>query len=263
MGLGAGGGCNIALQGTVSVESNGTGLTITDGSSAQFYGTTTVNNNTITGLIISGGSGVQFRGPTTTVGNNAGLGLSISGGSNVLVLGAVRVENTNGWGGVNAENNSSLVINGTMTLQNNVGTGLWLRSASSARVGATGNLTVSDTTGAVNGILIENNSDITIDGSLLVQNNTVGNPNAAGIAMWHGGRITFGPFSPNTVVIQNNGIGIWAGDSSIRGYGTGSIAITGNSVKDLSVGSGTKVDLPAGSYGTCMTDGSTWGITCP
>jgi hypothetical protein len=92
-----------------------------------------------------------------------------------------------------------------------------------------------------------------------------------GIYISKGSTLNLYPASPNTVAIQNNTVGISLWDGSVYGYGAevsgyGSIAITGNTNKDITASFGSKSSLTTGSYrsyGTCTMDTSSMGLVCP
>jgi hypothetical protein len=248
------------LNGAATVENNtNNGIAVSGSSSAQLNGPTTVGSNAGTGISVATSSGVQING-TTTVGSNAGWGINASATSNIMVsAGAVAVQN-NAAGGVMAVNSSNIYLTGAMNILNNLNSGLWLTQSTMQVIGgATTKLTISGTTGgAGNGILLNTNSSLRVDASLLVENNT-----GSGIYAHSGCQFVLFPASSHSAVIKNNGYGVqlWSG-SAIDGT---TVSVTGSTANDIKLGSGSRASINNLSYGTCTSDGTglVTGFTCP
>ena len=110
-------------------------------------------------------------------------------------------------------------------------------------------LTVSGSTGQGIGINLGNKSALGVSGGLLVQNNTGTSGN--GINITNGSQVTLYPTSSKAVVVQNNGYGIrlWDGSGVSGGVSSGgTITITPNTSKDLTINFGSRANLPASSF---------------
>jgi hypothetical protein len=194
---------------------------------------------------IAAGSASSFYTDATsslTVLSAKRYGILIWGDSNLILTGTSSVESS-AYHGAYVSMSSSLYVSGaaTLTIQNSVNIGLNLYQGN-VSVDPLAMLTVSGTTGQ--GISLSHNSGLGVSGGLLVQNNT-GN----GINITNGSVVTLSPTS-KAVVIQNNGTGIRAWDGSVAGgaSGTGSLAITPNTTRDLDILFGSRANLPASSF---------------
>ncbi|MCE5265332.1 MAG: right-handed parallel beta-helix repeat-containing protein [Deltaproteobacteria bacterium] len=268
----------------VTVQQNsGHGIHVTRSSSITLSGTVTSSYNTSRGIEISQSSSIHLSNAIVTVNNNGDRGINLINNSALLEeKSSLTVQDNGGSYGVYVLSGSSFLMqnNATLLSERNAigiraasaaslwtndtsqitiracGTGLSIKDGSNAQL--SGTLTVENTTGTGSGVQMDRNSSLQMNNSLLISNDVVGN--GVGISMTSGAQIAFTPFPQQTIVIQNNNTGIWASDGSIGG--SGSVTIK-NNVNDLNVNFGSKVSLPAGSYGTCTTDGTVLGITCP
>jgi hypothetical protein len=253
---------------------NGLGNSDNSGRGIQAFNSSAISLQTGSSLLIdnNGYDGVGLGGAASfnledtcsmTVSNNKRYGLNIWGGAYAQLNGTVVVD-TNASYGANITNSSSLLINnGAVDILNNVDRGISMWGGR-LQVDKDGKLTVSGTTGAGRGINLGNQSSLGVSGSLLVQNNT--GSDGRGISISNASQVTLNPTTPpsNTVVIQSNGIGIYATDGSAVS-GSGSITIKNNTAKDINLIFGSRTNLPTSYYGNIQCDGTCLasGVTCP
>lgn len=174
---------NVLLQGTIALTNNGTsGLGVFFSSSARSSkATIQANNNKHNGIILGGGSNVNFgrRGGKVTTNNNMGNGIRLfnSGSLQVYAGNTVNVVGNSGRG-VSVDGNSSLQnFGGTFVIKNNKGGGL----------------------------LVDNGGSVTMKGSTITENGT-------DVALSFGARATLNGNTIGTIVCDN--ISLIRGDTA-------------------------------------------------
>jgi Right handed beta helix region len=193
-----------------------TGLTIQNGLGNGIFGrrsaafavrNTAVQDNSVTGIVVSDNSTVELA--DSTIQRNSSVGIDVFNNSSVILKGAISITNKHELGGVNVFGSSTMEIRGArVQLNNNRGVGLVVGSGSQL---------------AIFGFNVSQGSTLTANAN-----------GAGGIVLAGGSLEVFGfgaPTGPNIITATNNGEGIFvAGGFIVSPFGAGKFIVENNPV---------------------------------
>lgn len=258
-----------AVLTSVTISKNGVhGLDLQTGSAATISGAFTSSQNRVFGINVNGSS-LTFSRATATISGNA-LGIQVATAANAFINDSQTVINvTNNFAvGLTVVSGAHMVsFGGTINASGNPVAGVSVNSKGGLDLDAGSQLNVANNG---DGVLIQENSVMTVFNnpqfsgvpgfSIINAHNNQNN----GVLLQNGSTLTLS--NQAKVISTQNATGLVADNGA--GLTLVNSSLTANTVKDLQLTFGSRVDLKTLTFGTYSCDATvlvrgTSGITCP